>query len=181
MFSENISIGLDVATSLSIITAAVVFLWNAINSKKKDREELRIENEKKRNEIRKNTIRKQVIVLIEKLYLEKSKLTELVEMIGEGETQDLNAYINIIKNFAEVVEERFMPFATVYGDERFLSLYNEYADELYKFIHRLNELTRGDSSEKWDFYSIMYEPKYITNKFIQNLLVQSEAYIESLN
>ncbi len=68
MFSENISIGLDIATSLSIITAAVVFLWNAINSKKKDREELRIENEKKRNDIRKNTIRQQVLIIIDKLY-----------------------------------------------------------------------------------------------------------------
>ncbi len=74
-----------------------------------------------------------------------------------------------------------MPFAKVYGDERFLKLYKAYDDELYNFIYRLKKITSEDSGEPWDFYDEMYKPKEITNKFIQDLLVQSELYIESLN
>ena len=36
---ENLSIGLDIATALSVIAAATAFIWNSIVSKKKELKE----------------------------------------------------------------------------------------------------------------------------------------------
>jgi uncharacterized membrane protein len=39
MLFDNLSIGLDVATALSVIAAAIAFIWNSVNSSRRESEE----------------------------------------------------------------------------------------------------------------------------------------------
>ena len=56
MLFDNLSIGLDIATALSVIAAAIAFLWNSVLS-----------NRKERNQRRKEIIKEQVFRVVDKL------------------------------------------------------------------------------------------------------------------
>jgi hypothetical protein len=173
MLFDNLSIGLDVATALSVIAAAAAFLWNSVLSSRKER-----------NQRRKEIIKEQVFRVVDKLIDEQiflfAEISKIENELRDGKTtQDLTPFRDLIVKFQYIFESRIDPIGNVYGDGRFLKLVDSYKSEIEEWFSGFYKLISPDSKERWDF-DIMYEPATITKKYINNLLSESEAYIESL-
>ena len=171
---ENLTFGLDIATALSIIAAAIAFLVNTARS-----------NKKERNERHKDIIKKYVFQVADKLYDESMILYSEIEKIEnaliEGKTnQDLNPFRDHVQRLHFAFKSRIVPFGTTYGDGRFVLLVKEYTEEMQESIDRVIQLTIGESDERWDFEEVMYKPLTITEKYITKLLEDAETYIETL-
>jgi hypothetical protein len=173
MLFDNLSIGLDIATALSVIAAAVAFLVNSARSS-------RIESKQRRKEI----IKEQVFRVVDKLIDEQiylfAEISKIEDKLRDGKTtQDLTPFRDLIVKFQYIFESRIDPIGNVYGDGRFLQLVDNYKAEIDQWFRGFYKLISPESKEKWDF-NIMYEPAAITKKYINKLLAESEDYIESL-
>jgi len=184
MLFDNLSIGLDVATALSVIAAAIAFIWNSVNSRKREHEERQKEIIKKRGERQKEIIKEQVFRVVDKLIDEQiflfAEISKIENQLRDGKTtQDLTPFRDLIVKFLYIFESRIEPIGNVYGDGRFLELVDNYKSDIEEWFNGFYKLISPDSDKRWDF-EIMYEPATITKKYINKLLSQSEVYIESL-
>jgi hypothetical protein len=173
MLFDNLSIGLDIATALSVIAAAIAFLWNSVLSSRKER-----------NQRRKEIIKEQVFRVVDKLIDEQiylfAEISKIENELRDGKTtQDLTPFRDLIVKFQYIFESRVDPIGNVYGDGRFLRMVDDYKTEIEEWFQGFYKLISPESKEKWDF-DIMYEPATITKKYINKLLAESEDYIESL-
>ncbi len=184
MLFDNLSIGLDVATALSVIAAAIAFIWNSVNSSRRESEERQKEIVRERIERRKEIIKEQVFRVVDKLIDEQiflfMEISKIENQLRDGKTtQDLTPFRDLIVKFLYIFESRIDPIGNVYGDGRFLELVDNYKSEIDAWFANFYQLISPESKKSWDF-EIMYEPATITKKHINNLLVASEAYIDSL-
>lgn len=170
---ENLSIGLDIATALSVIAAAAAFIWNSVLSRRKER-----------NERRKEIIKSHVFKTAEKIVEESTaifKETKKIEYrIRDGQmTQDLDPWKDLILQLP--TSFRWLkPLDEVYGDGRFMKLASEYENELNEFILYFARLVSPDSDEKWDFFEVMDKPNQITIKYVTRLYQEAEDYFAGL-
>jgi hypothetical protein len=184
MLFDNLSIGLDIATALSVIAAAIAFIWNSVNSSRRESEERQKEIVRERIERRKEIIKEQVFRVVDKLIDEQiflyMEISKIENQLRDGKTtQDLTPFRDLIVKFLYIFESRIDPIGNVYGDGRFIKLVDSYKAEINHWFQGFYKLISPDSDESWDF-DIMYEPATITKKYINKLLSESEAYIESL-
>lgn len=164
---QNLSIGLDIATALSVIAAAAAFIWNSALARKKSKLERR-----------KEIMISHVYRTVEALYKETSDIIKIVHQIRDGEhIQNLNNWKDLVFRLTDSFRW-LIPLDQVYGDGRFQLIYKEYSDELDEFIHRFAKLVGPDSNESWDFYDTMDQPNRITLKYIMRLYQETENYLQ---
>ena len=164
---ENLSIGLDIATALSVMAAAAAFIWNSALARRKSKIERR-----------KEIMISHVFRTVEALYNETSDITKIVYQIRDGgHTQNLNNWRDLVIRLTDSFRW-LIPLDQVYGDGRFQLIYNEYSEELDDFIHRFAKLVSPDSNESWDFYDTMDQPNRITLKYIMRLYQETENYLQ---
>lgn len=167
---ENISVGLDIASALSIIGAAIAFIWNSVRSKKKEF-----------NERQKERIESLVFKVIDKVNEESSKIlnqTSLIaDKIANGETtQDLNPWRDKIYQLPDSFIG-LTPLDNVYvKDGRFIKLEQDFRKELEEFMKYFAKLVNPNKEkvEKWDFWAVMNTPSDITIKYISKLYQETE-------
>ncbi|MFK5981853.1 MAG: hypothetical protein QM499_02980 [Flavobacteriaceae bacterium] len=170
---ENLSIGLDIATALSVITAATAFIWNSIISK---RNEL--------NERKKAIIQTQVFKVTDRILEESSEIlyeeTNRIRNIVRGGVTEVNLepwkemILKIPNSFRQLI-----PIDDAYcGDGRFKKLFIEFYKDMDDFT--LYFLSIIESGESWNFESVMDIPNEITLKYITKLYQESEEFIEKL-
>ena len=182
---DNLSFGLDIATALSVIAAAILFIWNSANSSKKEKIQREKETVHERIERRKVIIQKQVFQIADKLADDVSKVNTEINTIYSGvsggdTSQNLNSYRDVVLELTIIFRVRLVPLGKTYGDGRFIKLATDYDNELRAFLQRLKELTSGDSDESWDFNDVMYTPLTITENYIGKLISKAEDFIDSL-
>ena len=170
---EDFSIGLDIATALSVIAAAGAFIWNSVLSRRKER-----------NERRKEIIKNHVFKTADKIIDESSTIlreTKKIEyLIRDGQmTQNLDHWKDLILELPNSFRW-LQPLDEVFGDGRFIKLENEYKNELNEFILYFARLVDPESNEKWDFYEVMDKPNQITLKYITKLYQETEDYFAEL-
>jgi hypothetical protein len=163
---QNLSIGLDIATALSVIAAAAAFIWNSALARKKSKLDRR-----------KEIMISHVYRTVEALYKGTSDIIKIVYQIRDGEhIQNLNNWKDLVIRLTDSFRW-LIPLDQVYGDGRFQLIYKEYSDELDEFIHRFAKLVSPDSNESWDFYDTMDTPNRITLKYITRLYQETENYL----
>jgi hypothetical protein len=170
---ENLSLGLDIATALSVIAAAAAFIWNSVLSHRKDRKERR-----------KGVIRSYAFKVADKVYEDMTAIVEETDQIRnrlhEGQTtQDLNPWRDLIFNLRYTL----VPLETideVYGDGRFIRLSAELQGELQTFMSDFLKLISPGSDEKWDFEEVMGRPYMLAKKYHVRLFQETEDYFDSL-
>lgn len=168
---ENLSIGLDIATALSVIAAAAAFIWNSALARRKSKLDRR-----------KEIIKSHVYRTVEKIIRDSSDIfreTKKIEYrLRDGETtQNLNLWKDLILELTGSFRW-LIPLDQVYGDGRFELIYKEYSEELDEFIHRFAKLVSPESNESWDFYDTMDQPNRITLKYITRLYQETENYLQ---
>ncbi len=170
---ENISIGIDIATALSVVFAAIAFIRNTTNSR-----------ESARKESQKDAVQRSVFMVVEKLgdelvnlNIETRRIADLVE--EGGTTQNLNPYLDLIKNMVFLYQIKLEPLGIAYGEgNQFSTLGKEFEEAQFANIVRFNKLTNSD--EDWDFYEVMNIPVETTKHYIAKLMLAGEEYINSL-
>ncbi len=182
---EKLTFGLDIATALSVIAAAILFIWNSANAKKGERIQREKEIIQERKDRRKTIIQKYVFQIVDNLMEDRAKLsieiTNIEDILREGQTtQNLNPYRDLVLHMSFVFKTRLVPLGKTYGDGRFVKLADEYEKDLNAFILRLQYLTSGESDERWDFHDVMFTPLTITDSYITRLIFEGEDYIDSL-
>ena len=166
---ENLSLGLDIATALSVIGAAVAFIWNSIRANKKSEKE-------RRREI----IKSYAFDVADDLYDDMTELAretdKIRDRLRDGDTtQNLNPWRDLIFNLRYTL----VPIETideVYGDGRFIKLSNELQGEMDKFFSDFLKLIAPDSNEKWDFDEVMNRPFELARKYHIKLFRETEDY-----
>jgi len=182
---ENLTFGLDIATALSVIAAAILFIWNSANSKKSERIQREKEIVQERKERRKIVIQKYVFQIVDNLMDDRAKIateiTNIESILREGQTtQNLNPYRDLILGMSFLFKTRLVPLGKTYGDGRFVKLAEEYNEELNAFLVRLQYLTSGESDETWNFHEVMFAPLTIADTFTARLISEGEDYIDTL-
>jgi len=170
---ENLSLGLDIATALSVIAAAAAFIWNSVLSHRKDR-----------NDRRREVIRSYAFKVADKVYEDIKAIMEETDRIRdrlqEGQTtQNLNPWRDLIFNLRYTL----VPIETideVYGDGRFIRLSAELQGELQTFMSDFFKLISPASDEKWDFDEVMGRPYMLAKKYHIKLFQETEDYFEGL-
>lgn len=170
---ENLSLGLDIATALSVIAAAAAFIWNSVLSHRKDRKDRRRE-----------VIRSYAFKVADKVYEDMKAIMEEADRIKdrlyEGQTtQDINPWRDRIFNLRYTL----VPIETideVYGDGRFIRLSAQLQEELQTFMSDFSKLISPDSDEKWDFNEVMRRPYLLAKKYHVRLFQETEDYFDSL-
>ncbi len=171
---ENLSIGLDIATALSVIAAATAFIWNSVVSKK---------NELK--ERKKAVIKEQVFKVADRIIKESYAILKETTLI-ENEArrgkmqQDLSTWIDKILELPNSFKQ-LRPIDNVYcGDGRFKKIEPAFRKELQEFVNYFYTLVGPDriEGEKWDFDTVMNTPNEITMKYITRLYQETEDYFE---
>ncbi len=185
MLFENLSFGLDIATALSVIAAAIAFIWNSVNSSRREQKERQKEMARERVERQKEVVKNQVFKVIDKLIDEKINLFNEIMFIEhkvrDGETNmNLNSLRDMIYKSTFIFKSRIEPIGNVYGNGIFLELAKDYEKEMYQWTYDFAELTSGESDKEWDFNTVMFQPTEITDKYITQLLLESEKYIDNL-
>lgn len=169
---ENLSIGLDIATALSVIAAAGAFIWNSVVSRRKER-----------NERKKEIIKSHVFKAAEKIIQESTPLLNETKRI-EKQVRDGVTTMNL-EPWKELVFQLpasfkwLEPLDKVYADGRFMKLTEDFEKELNEFILYFAQLVSPDSEEEWDFY-IIYKPIEITTKYVTRLYQETEDYFADL-
>jgi len=172
---DNLTYGLDIATAISVIGAAVLFIWNSTKN-----------NRNLQKERHRAHIKSSVLKVTDKLNDEVIKLFDEIQIIMEkllqGETtQDLTPYKLRVERLPFIFKTRIDPIDKVYGNGRFKKLVKEYDASMDEAIHALHKLTKGESTgEKWDFEEVMYKPVSITTASIAELFFESERLIETI-
>jgi hypothetical protein len=170
---ENLSIGLDIATALSVIAAAGAFIWNSVLSRRKER-----------NERRKEIIKSHVFKVTEKIVKESTTISQETRKIEQLRrrgvmTMDLNPWKNMILQLPSSIRW-LKPLDDVYGDGRFTVLAKKFEEELNEFIFYFEKLVSPESDEEWDFYEVMDKPNQITIKYVTKLYREAEDYFSEL-
>jgi hypothetical protein len=172
---EKVSFGLDIATALSIIAAAIAFLINMVRSNRKERKERHKDIVKKHILFVTNEMTDDLVELF-------TEITKIKHALYDGKTtQNLNPLRDIIGVLPYKFKIKIVPFGKTYGDGRFVKMDLEYAAQMQKAYDKIVMVTTGSSNEAWSFDEIMYEPVRLTETYIEKLLKQSEEYIEKLN
>lgn len=171
---ENLTYGLDIATALSVIAAAIAFIWNSIVSRKKERKERH-----------KEIIKSYVFKVADKLYDEQITLNREINSIRnhllEGETtQNLNPFKSMVENIPFVFRSRITPLDSTYGDGRFIALAKEFEKEMDEVILTIAKVTSPDHEGSWDFEEVMTKPTIITESYISKMFIEAEKYIEEI-
>jgi hypothetical protein len=170
---ENLSIGLDIATALSVIAAAVAFIWNSVLSRRKER-----------NERRKEIIKSHVFKVAEKIIEESTtilKETKKIEyLVRDGVmTQNLDPWKDLVLQLP--MSFRWLqPLDEVYSDGRFIQLSLEFEKELNEFMLYFEKLVSPENDEEWDFYEVMDKPNQVTIKYVTKLYQEAEDYFSEL-
>lgn len=171
---ENLSIGLDIATALSVIAAATAFIWNSIVSKKNELKE-------RKKEIIKSHVFKVADRINEESYAILKETTLIGNRIQEGQMiQDLNTWRDKILELPNSFKQ-LNPIDDVYcGDGRFKRIEPVFRKELEEFIYYFASLVDPEKEvrEKWDFETVMNTPNVITMKYITQLYQETEDYFE---
>lgn len=170
---ENISIGLDIASALSIIAAATAFIWNSILSKKNER-----------NERKKEIIKTNIFKVIDRINEDSNSIFKetngIARKIEDGNLiQDLNNWRDKILELPNSFKQ-LIPIEKVYGGN-YEKLELEFKSELEEFILYFHSLVNPDkeTNEKWDFYTIMNTPNNIAIKYITKLYKETENTFEN--
>ncbi len=182
---DNLSFGLDIATALSVIGAAVSFIWNIRkeNKKKQEDRERIFKNEQKERQRR--HIRQTVLKVTDKLTDEATEMFEDVQriksMVLDGATTlDLTPYKLKVERLIFTFGVRIKSLDKIYGDNIFGQLVEEYKNEMNNSILVVSNVTSGETDEKWDFEEVMYAPVNITGAYSTKLFVESEKYLEDI-
>jgi hypothetical protein len=170
---ENLSIGLDIATALSVIAAAAAFIWNSVLSRRKERND-------RRKEIMKSYIFKATDKIVEQTSPLIKETLKIEQNLRDGQTQqNLEPWKEMIVQLPTPFKW-LKPLDEVYGDGRFIKIADEYEEELNEFILYFAKLVRPESDEKWDFYDVMDKPNQITIKYVTKLYQEAENYFAGL-
>lgn len=171
---ENLSFGIDIATAISVMAAALAFIWNSV-----------IASRKERKERHKEIVKSYVFQVAEALYDESVVLFKEVGKIEnkvlEGEmTQNLNPFKIYVKQLPFIFKSRIEPLDKTYGDGRFGKISEDYAKEMGDAINTLAHVTSSEYEGRWDFEEVMYKPLHITDAYIAKLFQEAEKYIEEV-
>lgn len=167
---DNMQIGLDVATAISVIGAAVAFIWNSTLSGKKEQKQRR-----------KEIIHSYMMEVTGRMYEELKDLNKRIQIIEDlilqGQTtQDLNPYKNDIYDLKFTFRYTITPFDEAYGNGKFIALLQEYEEKIDDFMALLIRSTLQGSGEKFELDT----PVVITNEFITKFMKSAETYINEL-
>lgn len=171
---DNLSFGLDIATALSVIAAAIAFIWNSILARKRER-----------SDRYKEIIKSNVFKVADKLHDESIFLYKMVNNIETrlraGETtQDLTPFQELVGQLPFIFKSRIEALDKTYCDGRFEKLALEYGREMDDYIHYLARITGPGSDEQWNFHEVMHKPLEITETYITRLFLESEKFINTL-
>lgn len=168
---ENLSLGLDIATALSVIGAAGAFIWNSIRA-----------NKKSQKERRKEIIKSYAFDVADNLYdamIELARESNSIrDRLRDGETtQNLNPWRDLITNLYYTL----VPIETideVYGDGRFIKLAVDLQKEMDQFISDFLKLIGPESTEQWDFDEVINRPFELARKYHVKLFRETKDYFE---
>ncbi len=168
---DNLSIGLDIATALSVIAAATAFIWNSIVSKKNELKE-------RKKEIIKSQVFKvadRIVVESDILYKETIRIKTKVR--GGDTTMNLEPWKEMILKLPNSFRQ-LVPLDNVYCDGRFKILFKNFYKKMDDFT--LDFLKITESGESWDFETVMDTPNEITSKYITKLYQETENYFDTI-
>jgi len=172
---DNFTYGLDIATAISVIGAAFLFIWNSTRT-----------NRNLLKESQQTHIKTTIIKISDKLstelivlYKEIQRIEELI-LSDRTQNQDLTPYKLLVNQLPFIFRVRTKPLDKIYGNKRFEKLTNEFTMEMEESLQNIKRVTSGESDEKWDFVEVMYKPVRLTESFITKLYLESENLIKTL-
>ena len=168
---DNLSIGLDIATALSVIAAATAFIWNSIVSKKNEL------NERKKEIIKSHVFKVADRIIEESDVLYKETIRIKNKVRGGDTTMNLEPWKEMILKLPNSFRQ-LSPLDNVYCDGRFKVLFNNFYKEMDNFLDEFLKIT--ESGESWDFETVMDTPNEITLKYITKLYQETEDYFETI-
>ncbi len=165
---DNMQIGLDIATALSVVGAAIAFIWNSSLSGKREKQQ-------RYKEIVHAYMLRISSRMYDKLMQINKRIQGIQDKILQGEmNQDLNPYKNDIYDLKFTFRYTIEPFDKSYGDGRFIKIANNFEEELNEYIELLIRSTLKGSGESFDLAT----PVKIANKYITEFMTVAEKYID---
>jgi len=164
---DQMQIGLDIATALSVIGAAIAFIWNSSRSRKQEVKERY-----------KEMITTNMWQTIQRVYEEQkelhTELTRINEDLVQGKTnQDLTQFKFCLLDLAFVFKTSIMPFDRTYGKGELIKLAEAYKEELFAYGMVVKRATVDQSGEEFDFDEFIN----ITDKYMAQFMKMNEEYI----
>jgi hypothetical protein len=168
---ENMQLGLDIATALSVIGAAFAFIWNSTSSQKRELKERR-----------KDMIKTNMWQTAQRVFNEQKELHTVLLKINEdliqGKTQqDLTAFKFSLLDLIFVFKASIMPFDQAYGKGELIKLSEKYKNEMESYGMVVVRSTTQGSGEEFDFE----EFQNITERHMSEFMKITEKYIADLD